>query len=62
MMRKYRAIYDDGHDYGEFEYYSEYRRNSKKNKEDMNKTFKNKYGYNRFKAIRTIECIGKVEE
>ena len=29
-MRKYRASYDDGHDYGEFEYYSNPRKNSKK--------------------------------
>lgn len=61
MMKKYRAIYDDGHDYGEFEYWSEYRRNSKKHKEDMIQTYKDKYGYKRFKTIKNIECIGKVD-
>ncbi len=41
-MSKYKAYYDDGHDIGEFEYYSDYRRNSKKNNEDMIKELKKK--------------------
>ena len=43
-MRKYLAIYDNGHDSGEFEYYSESRNNSKKNMEDAKKKMKSNYG------------------
>lgn len=60
-MRKYRASYDDGHDYGEFEYYSDYRKNSKRNYEDMVNEFQKRYGYRRFKEIINIYCIGIVD-
>lgn len=61
-MRKYRASYDDGHDYGEFEYYSDYRRNSKKNNEDMIEEFKKAYGYKRYAQIKNIKCIDKIDD
>lgn len=48
MQRTYLAIYDNGKGYGEFEYYSEYRNNSKKNLEDARETLYRKYGYNRY--------------
>ena len=34
-LRRYRAFWDDGHDTGEFEYYSSHRNYSKGNMEDM---------------------------
>lgn len=34
MERLYRGFWDDGHDCGEFEFYSKYRAGSKKNLED----------------------------
>lgn len=43
--RLYRAIWDDGHDYGEFEYWSSYRNNSKQNKKDAEDKMISKYGY-----------------
>ena len=61
-MRKYRASYDDGHDYGEFEYYSNYRKNSKKNLEDMKREYKQQHGSTRYKEIKTFTCIGKIDE
>lgn len=50
--RKYRAFWDDGHDTGEFEYYSSHRNYSKGNMEDMRATYLLKYGYSRYKAVR----------
>lgn len=61
-MGKYRASYDDGHDYEEFEYYSDYRRNSKKNNDDMIEACKKTYGYKRFTQIKLIKCIDKIDE
>lgn len=61
MMRKYRAIYDDGHDFGEFEYCSNHRQGSKQNKADAEKEFIKKYGYKRSTQV-TIECIGKIDD
>lgn len=61
-MGKYRAFYDDGHDTGEFEYYSDYRRNSKKNNEDMTEEFKKIYGHKRYTQIKNIKCIDKIDE
>ena len=43
-QRKYLACYDDGHDYGEFNYYSYYRANSRKNLEDAYAEYRRKYG------------------
>ena len=51
-MRKYIAFYDDGHDYGEFEFYSSNRANSKANKEDAKNTAYRLFGYNRALNIR----------
>lgn len=45
--RKYRLIYDDGHDYGEIEYWSEHRNNSKANLEDAKKELARRYGWHR---------------
>ena len=61
-MRKYRASYDDGHDYGEFEYYSDYRKNSKKNLEDMKREYKQQHGSARYKEIKKFSCIGKIDD
>ena len=61
-MRKYRASYYDGHDYGEFEYYSNYRKNSKKNLEDMRREYKQQHGFTRYQQIETFSCIGKIDE
>ena len=47
----YRAIYDDGHDFGEIEYWSEHRNNSKANLEDAKKELIKKFGWNRAKYL-----------
>ena len=51
-MRKYRGFWDDGHDIGEFEYYSDHRNYSKQNMEDMKRTYFKKYGYSKSKYIK----------
>lgn len=51
-MRKYRGFWDDGHDTGEFEYYSDHRNYSKQNMEDMKRTYFKKYGYSKSKYIK----------
>lgn len=38
-LRKYRAFWDDGHDKGEFEYYSSHRNYSKGSMEDMKREY-----------------------
>ena len=45
MKRMYTATWDDGHDYGEFDYYSEHRAKSKANMQDAYETMWKKYGY-----------------
>ena len=61
-MRKYRACADDGHDFTEFEYYSDYRKNSKKNLEDMKREYKQQHGFTRYQKIKTFTCIGKIDD
>ena len=53
-LRKYRGYWDDGHDTGEFYYYSIYRNFSKKNMEDMKKEFSKTYGRSRLRCV-TLE-------
>lgn len=55
-MKLYRAYWDDGHDYGAFEYYSDYRNGSKRNLEDAMTTFHKKYGYSH-KIRITSTCL-----
>ena len=43
-MKHYIAFYDDGHDYGEFEYVSDYRNGSKANMRDAKEEFRRKFG------------------
>lgn len=47
MRRTYIAFYDDGHDYGEFEFESEHRANSNANLADAKEKARRKYGYKR---------------
>ena len=49
--RLYRAFWDDGHDYGDFEFYSKYRAGSKANLEDAYSTYRLKHGRSRRGAI-----------
>lgn len=51
MRRTYIAFYDDGHDYGEFEFESEHRANSKANLADAKEKAHRKYGYKRAREI-----------
>lgn len=53
--RLYRAIYDDGHDYGYFEYWSSYRNNSKNNRKDAEDKMIRKYGYREAKRMIIIQ-------
>lgn len=43
-LRRYRGFWDDGHDMGEFEYYSIHRNYSKGNMEDMKSEYIRLYG------------------
>lgn len=45
MMRLYIAFWDNGHDRGEFEFYSSHRANSKANLQDAMRTYHRKFGY-----------------
>lgn len=54
-MRKYRAIVDDGRDYFEVEFYSEYRANSQKNLEDARQELIKKYRYKHAKNWKIIQ-------
>ena len=51
-LRKYRGYWDDGHDVGEFCYYSSHRNFSKKNMEDMKIEFSKTYGRNRLRCVK----------
>lgn len=55
-----RVIYDDGHDYGEFEYFSKYDRiNAKGIKEEIKDEMRKKYGkrakYQKIKQFYRVE-------
>lgn len=52
MERKYRGFWDDGHDSGEIEYYSSHKNYSKKNMEDMRRTYLKKHGKFNYKYIK----------
>ena len=49
--RLYRASWDDGHDYGEFEFYSTHRAGSKANLEDAYREYRLSYGRSRRSSI-----------
>lgn len=51
--RLYRACYDTGNGYGDFEYYSYYRNNSKKNLEDAYNEYRRTTGHFDIKIIQT---------
>ena len=53
-LRKYRGYWDDGHDTGEFYYYSIYRNFSKKNMEDIRTEFSKTYGRNRLRCVKLV--------
>ena len=44
QSKKYLAYYDNGHDYGEFEFYSTHRAGSKGNLEDAKEEAESRYG------------------
>lgn len=50
-MRCYIAFYDDGHDYGEFTFYSSHRANSKANYGDAKKEAQHKFGFKRARCM-----------
>ena len=49
--RNYIAMYDDGHDFGVFEFISTHRANSKANIEDAKAEARSKYGIKRANSI-----------
>lgn len=53
MESKYLCRADDGHDFFEFEFYSNHRANSKANYEDAKKEYRKKHGKRNFKIIDT---------
>lgn len=58
MKRRYTACWDDGHDVGAFDYYSEHRANSKKNVEDAYSEYHKKFGYShKVKITDTYRCL-----
>ena len=49
---KVLVIYDDGHDYGEFEYFSQFNRiNAKGIKDEIRDQIAQRYGYSRSRYI-----------
>jgi len=50
-MKNYIALYDDGHDYGEFEYVSDHRNGSKANMKDAKEEFRRKFGSRRLQSV-----------
>lgn len=54
-MRNYLAFWDDGHDYGEFEFTSYHRANSKANIQDAKDTAISRYGYRRGSQLRITQ-------
>lgn len=52
MTKTYIAFYDDGHDWGEFEFESEHRAKSVANLADAEERAKKKFGYKRAHCIR----------
>ena len=55
--RKYTAYWDDGHDRGEFEFYSDHRANSKANLDDAQREYRSRHGYARFKQIEIMRTV-----
>ena len=56
QLREYRAYWDDGHDRGEFTFYSEHRANSKANLEDARRYMLRTYGrHARYREIKGTE-------
>lgn len=56
-LRRYVAVYDDGHDFGEFEFWSYHRAGSKENIKDGYKEAARKFGSKRCWKI-TITYVG----
>lgn len=56
-MRKYIGFWDDGHDRGEIEFYSDHRANSKANLEDARREYRLKHGYARSRQIEIKETV-----
>lgn len=52
MEKRYEAFYDDGHDFGSFQFWSEHRANSKPNFKDAEEEAKNLFGYNRASRMK----------
>lgn len=59
-MRKYRATIDNGRDYFEVEFYSEYRANSRQNIDDLKKELKVRYGYKRAESLKIMQ-VNKID-
>lgn len=57
MIRRYIAMYDDGHDYGSFTFESVYRAGSKANKADARSAALRILGYDHARRIK----ITKIE-
>lgn len=55
--RLYRAFYDNGHDYGEFEFYSSHRAGSKANFEDAKNTMMKNYSYYDVKSMKVLNTM-----
>ena len=54
--REYIAFYDDGHDFGEFLFYSEHRAGSEANKKDARAAAIKAYGYNRAQRMKILRA------
>ena len=54
IMRHYIAFWNDGHDYGETEFLSTHRANSKANVEDAKAEMMRKFGYKRSRNMNII--------
>lgn len=56
-MRYYVAFWDDGHDFGEFEFCSSHKANSKANIEDAYREYHQRYGYSHKVKITSTQLM-----
>lgn len=54
-MRKYRAFWNNGHDTGEFEFWSNHRAGSKANLKDAYRQYQKKYSYSKNSTIKITD-------
>lgn len=60
--KRYSAFYDNGHDFGEFTFYSSHRANSKANLADARREAAKRWGWRYARAIRITSTVRDYNE